>query len=133
MTMIARDLIDRLIASGVGTAFGTDLFVNYRPETPDVVVVLHEYGGEQPVNVMSTGLPPVVKPRIQLEVRGVPEDVPGAYQLAVAAYTSLCLVMDLTIGTHRMTLIPLGTPILSSRDDQLRPTFTCNFETYSNL
>jgi|WetSurMetagenome_2_1015567.scaffolds.fasta_scaffold302881_2 hypothetical protein len=71
-----------LIANGVGTADGVDIFRDFEPEMPDNIIVLSEYNGSGSVSYDPTSLR-----SIQIKVRNI--DADSARQKALIIYKLL--------------------------------------------
>lgn len=131
--MIALDIVTFLV--GTGDVFnpgdGTpEVYADWRPESPNKIVVVSDYISIEPVITMNGAAPPIVeRPRIQVLVRDDPQEVVACYNKARDIYKRLCLVADMTIGTTRYTLIPLDSPSMIGRDDQQRVLYSMNFQT----
>lgn len=64
MADFLTDLASYLIENGIGSGIGEDIFLDYRPEKPDRVIVLTEYSGFRPQRKVD-----VVNRRVQILVR----------------------------------------------------------------
>jgi hypothetical protein len=49
MSNLQIDLAEYLVANGIGTGDGKDIFRDFTPDTPDNIVILYEYAGS-PLN-----------------------------------------------------------------------------------
>lgn len=45
MATLLEDLVEWIVASALATGDGTDIFRDYTPDKPDIVMALHEYSG----------------------------------------------------------------------------------------
>ena len=127
MTMLLEDIGTYLQTNSVGT-LGTNLFLNTMPEEPDILVVVNEYLSTEPFATMRQGAPLVERPRLQLVVRDMPQEVVAAHNRARAAYLLLCQLIDTFMGGKTITLEPMDTPVLTGRDPKERVLYTVNFQ-----
>ena len=81
MTLL-EDIIQYLVSRGVVEGAGIDAFVDFKPETPDNIVSLHEYKGD-PV----TPYTDAVHRSVQVVVRN--KSAREAQKLAMAVYGAL--------------------------------------------
>lgn len=132
--MLVKALGEFLIANGPWVA-GVDMWYDYMPEEPHDAVVLTQYAADEPLGGFSKVSPPVERPRIQIASRAAPDEAVVAYRQCRDAYTLLCTVVDKTLVvqvagqeiTYSVTMTPANTPVLTGRDENARPIYTCNF------
>ena len=74
------DLVSYLVASGVCDGDGVDCFRDFTPESPDNVVVLHEYSGD-PLNPFTSH----VHRSVQVTVRNVDAEAARAKAVQVCS------------------------------------------------
>lgn len=112
---------------------GANFFLARLPaEAPDACVVLQQYEGQAPTFTMGNAVSALENPRIQLNVRGLREDYPGAYQWAVKLRNILGGITS-SISLSGLTIIrlePLGIPNPIGYDPVDRPRFTVNFQAH---
>lgn len=77
MATLLEDMVSYLIAQGLVVGDGIDIFRDYSPDTPDSVVILHEYAG----NPTQKG--------IQVDIRNVQVTVRAATATAAKTLCSL--------------------------------------------
>jgi len=114
-----------------GLVLGQNLFLGRLPaEAPNSAVLIQQYAAGAPTFTMGTAVFALENPRIQIQVRGEPEDYPGtwswtrAIQYAMGAFTSITTLDGLTILRAEPTSAPNPLPY----DDANRPKFTINFQ-----
>jgi hypothetical protein len=109
---------------------GVNLFLGRTPaEAPNAVVTIYEYLGNTPDFTMGSGISALEFPRVQVAVRGIPEDYPGTYAWAVLIRNALAgLVMpDATYFPYCIRIETTGIPNYMGFDEVNRPKFTMNF------
>ena len=126
MNSPARDLVDYLDAdSSLGLTLGTDLFALDRPDSPDLVVSLHDTGGGTPDGSTDYRLD---RTFVQITVRGERGDLHTAWQLAYDVRDSLRAIARETInGTVYIGLPVFGDVAYIGRDQKDRPLYSANF------
>ena len=110
---------------------GVNLFLGFLPaEAPNSVVLVQQYEGQPPTFTMGSGISVLENPRIQLLVRGEPEDYPDAYNWAYALRNALgAITSRQTIdGMGILRVQPAGIPNPLAYDEVKRPRFTMNFQ-----
>jgi len=112
---------------------GANFFLGRLPaEAPDACVVLQQYEGQAPTFTMGNAVSALEHPRLQLAVRGVREDYPGAYAWTLVlrnimgSITSQTTLSNLVI----LRLEPTGVPNPIGYDQVDRPRFTVNFQAH---
>lgn len=124
--MTAHDITIYLQDNEHGT-FGTDLFTDDMPDTPDDLIVIHEYTGPVPLWTRDSGTPVIDYPRLQLVVRGT--SYTDVHNRATAAHAQLLLVANADIdGVRRHHVWPLGSGWLKDRDDRGRFVWKRNYQ-----
>ena len=119
-----------IVAAGQGT-LGTDLFLQFMPDTPDLCVGVYEYQGRPPVETMGARLPVVEMPRVQVIVRGAVDDYPTARDRAVGIRAALAVISDQTFaGVVLMRLAASGTVMPMGVDEKQRPKVSANFQAW---
>lgn len=124
--MTATGLLDEMASflqtAGQGT-FGTNLFIGYRPDSPDDVISLYN-GGGPPVEYHSAGARPI----LHVEVRGA--DQTSALQKMIAVTAALHNQHDFTISSKSYIQCRAAQPepILIEHDSQERFTYAMNFQ-----
>jgi hypothetical protein len=118
----------RLIADGICTALGTDVFRGSQlPPSPDSCVTLCEYPGRGPLPVLGDTVPSYDYPACQALARDASPD--AAKAKAWAIYTSLAAVVNTTISGQRvLAIVPKQTPFFLRVDDNNRTIWCCNYE-----
>jgi len=109
---------------------GVNLFLGRLPaEAPNQVVLVQQYLGTPPSFTMGTAVSAIEHPRVQILVRGNPEDYPGAYDLAEQIRQILGGITQETVidGIDILRFEPTGTPNLLAYDEVNRPRFVTNF------
>lgn len=109
---------------------GENLYLGRFPaESPDFCTVVAMYTAEPPGFTFGDAPVAYDNPRVQVLVRGNPEDYPGAYDLADKIRLALGgIVGNTTIdGIRIMRCQPTGIPNYIGFDAANRPQFTVNF------
>jgi hypothetical protein len=110
---------------------GVNLFLGNLPaEAPNSVVLVQQYEGQPPTFTMGSAVSALESPRIQLLVRGEPEDYPTTYNWAYALRNLLgAITTRQTIdGINLLRIAPQGIPNPMPYDEVKRPRFTTNFQ-----
>ncbi len=130
MATVLDELGAFLVAEGVVTAIGTDLFLEYMPNTPNACLLLRQTPGRPPVGGFGTAGIRFEYPNVQVVARGVKDDEQTPRALAESAYTKLAEVQAVALsGTNYLTVQPLQAPSGVLGDDELgrpRISFNCN-------
>jgi len=114
---------------------GVNLYLGRTPaEAGNSVVTVYEYPGQPPTFTMGAEISAIEHPRIQIAVRGEPEDYPTTFSWALLIRNSLAGydVPDTTYFPHTMRIETMGAPMLVGYDDVNRPKFTMNFTFHNN-
>jgi len=109
---------------------GVNLFLGRLPaEAPNQVVLIQQYLGAPPSFTMGNAVSAIEHPRIQVLVRGNPEDYPGAFDLCEKLRQILGgITQEKNIdGVDILRIEPTGTPNLLNYDEVNRPRFIVNF------
>ena len=107
---------------------GTDLFINWKPESPNSLIVVSDYSHDEPVNTMGQSIPLTERPRLQILVRDNPMEVVQCEARCRTAYNFVCALMDTSLNGKRYTAIPIQTPTMIGRDEQSRVMYVVNFQ-----
>jgi len=125
--MIMTDVAAKIVALGLCTAVGTDLFKGQMPDAPDVCVGVHAYGGAAPDDVTGCEYP-----KFQLQVRSTSPEL--AYAKAYALMEGLHSLRSVTLGTTLYHCITAdSSPIPIGEDARGRWTYTVNFSVYKEM
>lgn len=120
------DIATYLVAQGVGTALGTDVFAGRMPSAVDGVVVT-SYPGRAPELVINSNGYTHRFPRLQVLVRNSSEAT--AQSTADAAALALSKVKNTTLsGTRYRSVNVTQTPGLIERDENERYVYAFNVE-----
>jgi hypothetical protein len=114
---------------------GVNLFLGRTPaEAGNSVVTIYEYEGQPPTFTMGSYISALEHPRIQISVRGEPEDYPTVKAWCVLIRNTLCgyVVPDETYFPYVIRIEPQGIPNPTGYDDINRPKFTMNFTFHTN-
>lgn len=126
---------DALAAAGYGTS-GQDLFLGLEMDgeidstaattVPDAITVLQEEDG---IPTLTMGRPVALEnPRIQVIMRGAPDDYIGPKRRAVSArYYIAGLTNYASRGVTILTALPLGSVLPLGKDPAGRHRFSINF------
>jgi len=110
---------------------GKNLFLGRFPaEAPNTAVLIQQYEGQPPTFTMGTAVSALEHPRIQILVRGEPEDYPDAYNLSYVIRNILgAITYRVTIdGVNILRIEPMGVPNYMAFDEVNRPRFSSNFQ-----
>jgi len=134
--MLLPELGAYLIAQGVGTALGTDMFLGKLPPTPDAIVAIFEYASladEPDLGVDGKNIR-YEYPRVQIVCRGVRDDYATPRTTAQNAKKALMKVQGSTLtGTYYLAVTPESGPFFLRRDLNDRLEFVTNFQVYKGL
>ena len=121
-TGLLDEIKDFLVAAHIGT-FGTDLFIGYRPDSPDAVISLYN-GGGPPVECHSAGARPI----LHIEVRGVTQNAAMTTMIGIIA--ALHNQHDFVIDTKNYIQCRAAQPepTLIEHDSSNRWTYSMNFQ-----
>lgn len=127
--MMPKDVADYLVANvSLSLTQGTNLFMNWKPESPNQIVVLSDYSHDEPVVTMGEVVPSTERPRLQVLVRDEPSEVVACEDRCRDIYEYLCALKSTTINAHNYTAIPRQTPTMVGRDEQQRVLYVVNFD-----
>jgi len=128
---IGRFLSSQNLSTPYGTlTLGVNLFLGRTPaEAPNQTVTVYEYLGQEPNFTMGPNISALEFPRIQISVRGIPEDYPNTYAWAVAIRNAFAghVVPDSTYFPYCIRIATEGIPNYLGPDEVERPKFTMNF------
>lgn len=125
--MMMRDVAGKIVSLGLGTAIGTDLFLGQMPDSPDVCVGVHAYGGAAPDDVTGCEYP-----KFQLQVRSTSPET--AYAKAYGLMKGLHSLRSVALGTTLYHCITADSdPIPIGADGRGRWTYTVNFSVYKEM
>ena len=121
-TGLLDEIKDFLVSAHLGT-FGTDLFIGYRPDSPDAVISLYN-GGGPPVEYHSAGARPI----LHVEVRAATQNAAMATMIGIIA--ALHNQHDFTIDTKNYLQCRAAQPepTLIEHDSSNRWTYSMNFQ-----
>jgi hypothetical protein len=126
MSMLT-EIAARLIAEGVCTAVGTDLFIMSNPSTPDLCTSIWQYAGTAPMNTFDGAWDD--RPGLQVRTRAAVGDIGAGEARALAAQEALKDICNETLsGTFWLSCLPLGSFASIGEDDDHRPEWTQNFK-----
>lgn len=109
--------------SALGLTAGTNLFVSILPESPDAIVAIFDYSGNDPEQNFEYW-----RPSVQVRVRGAREDYETPYQLAMDIRALLVASYNITVDGARYIGIWAKGDIMSlGRDANERPELSINF------
>ncbi len=118
----------RLVADGVHTGIGDDLFLGHMPDTPDECSSLRETPGRPPVG--GFGIPGIKyeHPSAMYIARGVKDDEKTPRAKAETAYTKLAEInAEALSGTSYLLVEPLQSPsTVLGPDEKGRPRVSFN-------
>jgi len=128
---IGRFLSSQNLSTSYGNlTLGVNLFLGRIPaEAPNQTVAVYEYLGQEPNFTMGPNISALEFPRIQISVRGIPEDYPNTYAWAVAIRNVFAghVVPDSTYFPYCVRIATEGIPNYLGPDEVERPKFTMNF------
>jgi hypothetical protein len=104
MSDMAIDMAAQLQADGVGTV-GTDIFMNFQPDSPDVCITIYTGGGtSEPGQMFGANTLPVFEDvSVDVMIRGGEHDHPGVVAKANAVRASLGVITNKDVnGTYYM-------------------------------
>jgi hypothetical protein len=131
--MLGEDLQDLIEAQGLGTS-GTDLLVGGMPPSPDTVTTILETPGMAPSFVKGQALPAIEYPRVQIKQRGGPHDNIAPRLKLERIYQMLMARPAETLnGTKYLAWVPVQSPGVFERDENMRWVFVVNFEAWKEM
>lgn len=127
--VMLEDIATHLQTQGVGT-IGTNIFLSFMPDSPDVVVSLYEgpTAGEDDEG-FGVGSTIVEKSVLHVRVRCSPNDYPSGRDKAQAVKNALNLLVDTTVSAtlyHRV--LKYSGPYLLDKDSQDRQILATNYD-----
>jgi hypothetical protein len=121
------EVVNHLISNGVGTALGTDWFIQLLPDRPNVCQGIFPNGGPPPVRDIGSSTWSREFPTVQLRFRGAPGDTEEPRVRAQAAYEAVALIMATTLdGTFYYVGQALQSPFMLEKDDADRAVWVFN-------
>lgn len=123
-TPFSEDIGQLLNDNGTAT-FGTDLFVNQWPESPDFVIACYDGAGSEPNPKWQRDFP-----RVQIRVRGDPNDFKPAWDKAFDIRDFLLGKSPATVNSKTISSLRMagGDINFLQYDENRRPMFTMNFD-----
>ena len=124
LTEVSGYLVANVTAQDL--VLGNNLFLNSKPDTPDIAVVLYETAAERPTDLYGTGAPAYEHRGMQVIARASAHAV--AETLARDVWATLLLIVNETIGSTRyLRGEALQSPFPLQRDLKHRMEFACNY------
>lgn len=113
-------------------ALGTlgDVRIGTLPETPDIIGVIIEYGGQKPVGRFGVAGVGYERPALQLVFRGEKNDYAGPMARCRTAWMALAAVQPGEIVDNSpvyLTITPQQSPFSLGQDKNMRYEIACNF------
>ena len=121
-----------LVAQGIGTANVT-IFEDFMPPTPNSCVTVIEYGGRSAPDVRVFGQAEIAReyPRVQILVRGEPDDYVTPRLKAQDAMRAMTRIMTTTLSSvNYYTSTPIQSVFPLTRDEMRRYVFAFNVELF---
>ncbi len=124
MAELTRDIATYLISRHLVTAIGTDVFLDYVPETPDNLLAVQEYAGVPP------DIPiPLLDRRVQVLIRN--KSYASARTLAFSVFNALDTGFSRPAGvvltaSRTAVINALQSPFMLERDEMDRSIFVFN-------
>jgi hypothetical protein len=126
----ANEIVTYLISIGVGTTFGTDIFIDSipAPDEDDAAVMVGVFGGGGRSSVGTFGTQGVdrERPTLQFRFRGLAYDSNSPRATAQTAFEGLHRVGVTLSSTFYHTLIPQQAPFILEEDAAGRVTWAFN-------
>jgi hypothetical protein len=132
MATVGSDIAVYLQSLSLGT-FGTTLFRDILPPTPDVCGAVFESGGAPPTPGFGVVGIAHETPSVQIRFRGAPDDSPTPAAKAQTAYQALQRVGVTLSGTFYHWLRPMQPPFILERDANKRVVWAFNVLTQRAL
>lgn len=123
----ALDIITQL---GLLGRFGADVFISVMPNSPDVATLFTEYSASGVEHGMGGGPPTNAYPRVQVLVRGTPdEDYDVVQNRAMTLWNAMNSMGSFDVGgTHYESVMAQGVPEKMRTDENERIIFVFNHE-----
>lgn len=126
-SFVSQALAQYLQTLGQGT-YGTNIFADFMPESPDVVTSLTQYGAPPTQHIVMLGQYSA-SARVQLHTRSEPDTPATARTRIWNAYSALCGLSELIQGSVRIiSTSPAADPELLEHDDRHRVIFVANLD-----
>ncbi len=126
-------LLDELKAYAVAQGVTTPIFKGLLPPSPDACIALHEYPGRDPEAGFGRAGVVRERPRVQVEVRGAPDDYVTPRTVAETLWQLFASITATTLsGTLYLTVWPVQSPYLKDRDANKRVVFGFNLDVHKN-
>lgn len=117
------------LATALGLTVDTTLFLGKKPERPDALVWVMEYGGMPDQPELGTGKILLEEPRLQIGARGVKGDYQGPRQLIQTARYWVTTVVNTTLnGVAWKAILVVTPPFFLQRDTNDRVEFVMNVQ-----
>lgn len=124
---VGLEVATYLAAQGLGT-LGVNVFVGQLKDTPDVALMVSEYGGASSNHGFGN---PGLREEfsgVQILVRGLPNDYAGPRARIETAYRKMAEIQATTLsGTYYRIARPVSPPLLLERDANMRCKFVVSF------
>ena len=133
--MATLDDVATFLASACSLTVGTSLFKGRMPEgAQDEAAALYEYGGMSSEYTFGTSGVTFERPRMQVVLRGEPNDYSGPRETAETAYRAMAAVGNQSLGSTRyMLLEPIQAPFFLKRDENSRFYIAFNVQAMKEL
>lgn len=131
--MILDDLSSKLATDVSELVVGTNLFLSYLPESPDLCVAIYEMPGGDPKHHMGGGLPAYEEQPIMVLVRYPAGDYAAARNLTEKIRRALGVVSAVINGTNYLRVLGENTPVSLDPDPKQRERMVCNFTVYKEM
>jgi hypothetical protein len=119
------DIAARLAAQGFGTV-GTNIFVNYKPPTPDNLIVVSGYAGQAPERTHDTS--GNARPSVQVWVRNT--SAANGRTIIGNIWNNLDGLSNITLSsTFYPAIDAISSPESTGKDENGRQEYATNFST----
>lgn len=126
--MVTAEIATYLVGQGLGLTSGTNLFRGKLPDTPDICVVVYEYGGMPNEPEMGGTTVRLEFPSIQIVTRGVKDEYDAPRLLAQQVMAALTKIGGQTLsGVVYGCVMAKQPPFPLGWDDNFRMRFACNY------
>lgn len=120
---LLNDIGEKLEDESIGTV-GTNIFLGYMPDSPDICIGLFIYAGAPPDEVSED----VEYPGLQVRVRGAAAGFEDALEKAYDIFNALHGLTDTTLtATYYYRISANQSPAQMGVDEKDRPEFVINF------